>query len=260
MSHSKEQLINDLRELGICAGDTVLMHSSYKSLGGIDGGAKAFFEAFTQLLGAKGTLILPSLSFRFVRRETPEFDYYETPSCSGYLTEYFRTSVEGVLRSMHPTHSCCALGKHAKEIVENHELDLTPVGENSPFTKLPKYDGKILFLGCGTAPNTSMHGVEETAEPPYCIDRENPIDYVLKKGDTVIKQRAFRHNFNTKDGHVNQCYSRIVDLLDENEVKFGKVLDAECCIMDAKAVWEKGHNMLVKDPLYFVDYPEKTEE
>ena len=44
--HTKEQLISDLKALGIQPGDTILMHSSYKSLGGIEDGAKGFFEAF----------------------------------------------------------------------------------------------------------------------------------------------------------------------------------------------------------------------
>ena len=72
MCHTKEQHIKDLYNLGIRAGDMVLMHSSYKSLGGIEGGAKAFFEGFTELLGKDGTLILPTLSFESVIRENPE--------------------------------------------------------------------------------------------------------------------------------------------------------------------------------------------
>lgn len=258
MEHSVKQLKQDLMNLGIVPGDMVLMHSSYKALGGIDGGAKAFFEAFIELLGEDGTLILPALSFKDVTRENPVFDCMTTPSCCGYLTEYFRTSVPGVVRSMHATHSCCVIGKHKEELIKDHELDMTPVGKNSPFAKLPRYNGKILFLGCGTGPNTSMHGVEETAEPPYCIDRENPIDYVLKNGEIVIEQKgALRHNFNTQDGHVTQRYGRITQLLSDDEMSFGKVLSADACVMDSVAVWQKGREKLIEAPLWFVDYPPK---
>ena len=34
---------------------------------------------------------------------------------------------------------------------------------------------------------------------------------------------------------------------------YGKVLDADCVLMDASAVWQRGHDKLVEDPLYFVD-------
>lgn len=256
MCHTKEQLIKDLYNLGIRAGDMVLMHSSYKSLGGIEGGAKAFFEGFTELLGKDGTLILPTLSFESVIRENPEFDIKTSPSCVGYLSEYFRTSVAGSIRSMHATHSCAALGRFAKEITAGHEKDSTPVGSNSPFAKLPEYGGKILMLGCSTGRNTSMHGVEETCEPPYCLDREHPIEYILKNGDAVIHKTSYRHNFTASNGkRYTQRYDRVVDLLGDTDKCFGKVLDADCCLMNSKAVWEVGRKKLLEDPFYFVDCP-----
>lgn len=257
--YTKEQIKNDLYNLGVHSGDVILMHSSFKSLGEIDGGAKAFFEAFSELLGSDGTLILPSLSFATVTRDNPVFDIESTPSCVGYLAEYFRTSVTGVVRSLHATHSCCALGKYAVEITQGHEKDTTPVGENSPFTRLPRYNGKILMLGCGTRCNTSMHGVEEITEPPYCIDRENMIEYTLKDGDKILKVKSYPHNFATESGeHWIQRYDRITELLDSDKISFGRVLDAECCLMDAKDVWEKGNRMLAREPLYFVDYPSQS--
>lgn len=36
----------------------------------------------------------------------------------------------------------------SKEITKDHEKDITPLGENSPFRKLPEYGGKILMPGC----------------------------------------------------------------------------------------------------------------
>ncbi len=255
MGYNKEQLKNDLFALGVRAGDVVLMHSSFKSLGELDGGAEIFFEGFIELLGDDGTLIVPTLSFDKVTRSSPEFDIATTSSCVGYLSEYFRTKVEGVKRSMHATHSCCAYGKYADEITSGHERDITPVGENSPFAKLPKYNGKILMLGCGTRCNTLMHGVEETVENPYCINRENPIEYTLRDRDKEIRQVAFRHYFLDENGnHIEQRYDRVVDLLSSDEVSFGKVLDADCVLMSAKAVWEKGQSKMKEDNLYFVSY------
>ncbi len=256
MAYTKEQIKDDLRALGIKEGDMVLMHASFKSLGTIEGGAKAFYEAFIELLGSEGTLLVPALSYATVTRANPVFDINEAPSCVGYLTEFFRTSVPGVVRSMHPTHSCCAVGKYAKEITEGHEKDITPVGENSPFARLPKYNGKILMLGCSAMHNTSMHGVEETAEPPYCIDRKNPIKYILKNGDTVVEHEAFPHNFRTESGaHYTQRYDKILDFLREDEKSHGYVLEAECDLMDAKAVWREGHKKLKEEPMYFVELP-----
>lgn len=257
--YTSQKLKTDLFNLGIRQGDTVLVHSSYRSLGKLRGGAKAFFEAFAELIGSEGTLVLPALSFDSVTAENPVFDKDKTKSCVGYLAEYFRTSVNGVKRSMHATHSCCALGKYAEEITKNHILDITPVGKNSPFTLIKEYGGKVLMLGCGLRCNTSMHGVEELAEPPYCMDRAKTIGYVLKDGESQVIRESYRHSFVTSDGgHIRQRYDRLAPLLSPDEIRHSYVLEAESYLIDAKAMWKKGYEALKLDPLFFVDYPKST--
>ena len=256
--HTVQQLKHDLAALGIRPGDSILMHSSFKSLGGIEGGAKGFFGAFLELLGENGTLMLPALSYESVTREQPHFDVRNTPSCIGYLPEYFRTQVSGVVRSLHPTHSCCACGRHAEFLCHAHRLDRTPVGPHSPFARLPVVHGKILILGSHPDHNTTLHGVEETAEPEYLFDRETPIVYTLTDSEgRAFQATHLRHGFHFPERDYAQCYARIIDLLDETEVSSGKVLDADCVLMDARSVWKKGHEALVKDPLYFVDVIQK---
>jgi len=257
--HTQAQLRSDLSRLGIRPGDVVLMHSSWKSLGGLEGGAKGLFEAFLDLLGPEGTLILPALSYDSVSAEQPLFDIMNTPVCPdvGFLPEYFRTQVSGVVRSLHPTHSCCMAGQEASFLAEDHELDDTPVGPHSPFAKLPKLNGWILMLGCSPDRNTSMHGVEETAEPPYVLDRTAKVRYVLRSADgREIERLSWQHNFDAGNGeHYQQRYSRILPLLSGDEVHYAKVLDADCVLMRAAAVWKKGREALERDPFYFVDRP-----
>ena len=176
-----------------------------------------------------------------------------TPSCIGYLPEYFRTEVDGVIRSLHPTHSCCAIGKLAKELIENHHLDDTPVGKNSPFTKIAKLNGKILFIGCSTDKNTTMHGVEELVDPVYLLDKQNLVTYTLiDENGNKTQKLSFRHNFIDKDKYYKQNYSKIEKLLKKGEIVKGKILQASCTLMLASAVWERGLEKLKKKPLYFV--------
>jgi len=252
-SHTLEQFKKDLHVLGLHAGDIVMMHCSYKSLGGVEGGAEGIFAALEDLLGPEGTLILPAFSYATVNYDQPIFDRKETLSCIGYLPEYFRTKVPGVIRSMHATHSCSLKGKHAEDLAAGHELDLTPVGPNSPMAKLPKIGGKILILGSHPDHNTALHGVEETAEPPYLFNRTKPIHYILRDGEREIHQDAIHHGFHFTTHSYAQRYSRILNLLQESEYSVGKVLDATCYLMDAKAVWERGHAALLQDPYYFVE-------
>ena len=251
-----ENIQEGLHTLGVEAGDTLLIHSSYKSMGEIDGGANTFFEAIISYLGENGTLIMPALSYETVTFDQPYFNVKQTPSCIGYLPEYFRTNIEGVERSLHATHSCCVRGKLAKELIASHEKDETPVGENSPFRKLPDYDGKILFIGCSSNRNTSMHGVEEIADPPYWLDRSRRVEYTLEdKFGNQTRRLSYRHGFVIEGKRIEQRYSRIENLLNDNEKKYGKILQADCTLMIARAVWREGIRKMKEDPWYFVDRP-----
>ena len=197
--------------------------------------------------------MLPAFSFGTVGKENPHFNRLTTPSCVGYLTEYFRTQVPGVLRSMHATHSLAARGRLAAELVCDHYLDETPVGKNSPLAKLPQYNGKILFLGCSTDRNTSMHGVEELCTPPYLFLPERTTYYLLDGEGGCIERESLCHNFVVNGKHIDQRYSRIAELLPEDKIKRGKILDADCVLMDSAAVWEIGAARLAEDPYYFVE-------
>jgi aminoglycoside 3-N-acetyltransferase len=60
-----EKLVEAFRELGVEEGDTLLVHSSYKSLGEVDGGPQTVVRALEAALGAEGTLIMPTFNFDF---------------------------------------------------------------------------------------------------------------------------------------------------------------------------------------------------
>ena len=233
--------------MGIRENAVLLVHSSLRSLGKLEGGAETVVQTLLDVLGKDGTLLFPALSFKDVTLDHPYFDVRETPSCVGALPEYFRQH-EGTERSLHPTHSVCGVGKYAKELLSGHENDKTPCGSNSPFHKLPHYQGKILFLGCGLRPNTSMHAIEELSEPPYLYD--DLLDYQM----TDTEGRAFtmtirRHNF----AGWEQRYDRLNQVLDGDNLRTGKVLDADCHLVEASAMWSAVHEKLKQDALFFVD-------
>ena len=253
----KERFKKGLTDLGVKSGDNLMIHSSYKALGEkIE--AKEVFEAILEVLGKDGTLIMPAFSYSLVTYEQTVFDKEETPSCVGFLPEYFRTEVDGVKRSLHATHSCCVIGKNSEYFIKDHELDATPVGENSPLAKLPKMGGKILILGSHPDHNTALHGVEEKAGAPYPINRERVVNYTLKEGDKEIIRPSYRHDFHKADCEIEQKYERIIPLLSEEEHKTGKILCADSHLMSAAAVWEKGVAAIKKDPLFFVNIISKA--
>lgn len=249
----KEKFVADLRGLGINSGDTVLMHCSYKALGEKIS-ADDIFEGFKEVLGCEGTLILPALSYSTVNKDNPVFNRQTTPCCVGFLPEYFRTQVDGVERSFHATHSCCVWGKNKDFIIENHELDTTPVGANSPFTKLPKLNGKVLIMGSDPRHNTILHGVEIAIGSPYPLDESNKVEYILQDGEREIKVDSYRHSFNRGTFVYGQRYERAIGILDEGkDYTKGKILNAESYLFDARTLWDKSLEKMKEEPYHFVE-------
>lgn len=241
------KLADDLRALGLKRGDQVLVHSSLRSLGSFPQKAQILLEALLKVLGSEGTLLVPALSYKSVTKEQPVFDLVNTASCVGGFTEYFRNT-SGVLRSLHPTHSVCAYGSNADSFVDAHFADHTPVGANSPFRLLCEQKGRILFIGCGLKPNTSMHGVEELSMPPYLYGPELEYELRVQSGE-VLRKKYITHGF---EGY-EQRYDRIWDLLGDREKAKGKVLQAEAFLIEAEPMWEKANAKLGRYPFYFVD-------
>jgi len=242
---------DDLAQLGIKKGDDVLVHSAYKQLGPVDGGIETVIRAFLSLLGDEGTLLFPTLSFATVNPHPPVnnplFDVRNTPACVGAMPNVFM-KWDGVVRSMHPTHSVAALGARQKEYIKNHELDDEPVGPNSPFFKLGQWGGKVLFLGCSTDSNTSMHGVEEYAKAPYVLSPDTK-RYILIDRQGNRTEKDYRYHYIGQRGYA-QRYSRL-----EHIMKFqrGKVLSAECALVDCREMWKVGTEKIKQEPYYFVE-------
>lgn len=237
-----------LKVLGIDSGDTVLIHSSLKSLGEPVSPDKVI-EALIRAVGSDGTVVFPALSYLYCNKNNRFFDYYSTPSNVGAIPEYFRTKVKGVIRSLNPTHSCCALGKNADYVTSGHILDTTPCGANSPFRRVRELGGKVLFLGCGMRPNTSMHAVEELYVPDYLFGDTYEYQMTDREGNLFVHYcRA--HDF----AGVTQRYDRLAGLLEAGtELKTGYVLKAFCHLIDAEAMWIKAGEKYAENPHYFVD-------
>ena len=246
----KEYIVEDfavlLRALGLNRGDTILMHSSMKALG-TKKTPLDFIHDIIGVIGEEGTLLAPALSYESVTAEEPYFSALATEPCIGLIPKTF-FHMDGVVRSIHPTHSVCAYGKHAVDITSQHHLDETPVGPNSPFMKLLDYKGKILFIGEVIKCCTFMHGIEEIAGAPYTMNKERTHYIIEDAKGTVTERDMYGHDF----AGWKQEYQRIKDLLQYPEIRSGKVGQADCFLLDASALLEKALAKFKEDPYYFV--------
>lgn len=163
----KQQIVADLKGLGISPGDVVFLHSSLKSIGFVEGGAQALLEAFLDLITREGTLVVPTyyMPGGTIEAACREEDYVFNPRVHGTdlgaIPAVF-LQFPGTQRSIHPTHSVSAFGKDARYLTEGHHHSPSPFGAGSPWQRLVELGGKVLGLGISMGPVTFYHLLEDT--------------------------------------------------------------------------------------------------
>ncbi|MFE7776689.1 aminoglycoside N(3)-acetyltransferase [Streptomyces sp. NPDC057445] len=180
----RDGLARGLTELGLSAGDVVLVHAS---LGGTGLDAAVLRDALLTAVGPDGTLVVPAFTtensdtstahMRQVsgmtptqaaafRATMPAFDPATTP-CSGMgrLAESVRTA-RGAVRSTHPQVSFAGLGRRAGELLSSHPLE-SHFGETSPLAALYRARARVLMINVGFSVCTAFHLAEyRTGSPP----------------------------------------------------------------------------------------------
>jgi aminoglycoside 3-N-acetyltransferase len=169
-----------MERIGIPRDGVLMVHSSFKTLGREGHGARAVLQALVDYM-MPGTILLPTMSWRHVKPESPRFDELLTPSNTGILTELFRTEYASA-RSLHPTHSVAGCGKLAEDLLRGHHLDETPCSARSPFGLLATHDAWVLMLGISMDCCTLIHHVEEMVAP-----------------DLYLKPRSERETYSCRD-------------------------------------------------------------
>jgi aminoglycoside 3-N-acetyltransferase len=221
----------ELRGLGVRAGSVLVVHTSYRAVGPVEGGLAGLIAALRSVLGPDGTLVMPAMSAS--RRPDP-FDPATSPTWHmGVVSETF-WRMPGVLRSEHPTSSFAALGPHAGEITAPQSL--SPIsGLDSPIGRVYQLGGTTLLLGVDHDKNTLIHVAEAIADVPY---RRRATAHVLRDGqpgyveyeETETCTRNFvqvdqwlREAKLQSEGTVGHAHARLVDARDAVEITVGKL-------------------------------------
>jgi aminoglycoside N3'-acetyltransferase len=174
---STEQLVSDLRRLGVGRGDHLMVHASLRAIGPVGGGAGAVLRALEHAVGADGTLLMV-----LGARGVPE--WREEPSAAtaaealasaapfdaerdaadpevGWLAEVFRTT-PGTLVTDHPLGRFGAWGRLAPWLLRDapwHDY----YGPGSPLDHLCAAGGRVLRLGADLNTVTLLHRAEYLA-------------------------------------------------------------------------------------------------
>jgi len=229
---TKEDIVTALRAAGIQLGDIILVHSSMKSFGFVEGGPEAVVDALLESVGKDGTVIVPTLSATYTKGSASGFAFNSktTPSRVGLITETFRKRPNTV-RSNHPTHSLAAIGPKARELMEGHWPGST-FGIDGPYGKCVKAGAKIVFLGAPMTSNTTLHAVEEWLGLPYMQESEAVIEKPDGTPEKVkVTQAPLDHrDFYSKVGRIHKI------LEDAGAVTTVKINDTFIRVLPAKKV------------------------
>ena len=196
--NTETSLRQDLVTIGVTPEMTLLVHSSLSSIGWVVGGPPTVVRALLNVLGERGTLVMPAAtphctdpatwasprvpkaSLAEVREHLPIFNPRTTPTARGAICEAFRTWPD-TLRSNHPVESVCARGLSASTITSEHPLAFSE-GRGGPFEKLYDLDCWVLLLGVGFNRCTALHFAESLVDKRRVKTLRFP---VLDKGQRV---------------------------------------------------------------------------
>ena len=176
---TRRRIAADVRRMGVSRGDVILVHSALASLGHVVGGPDALIDGLLDAIGVSGTLAMPSFTFsqQKLRDRYPPYHPRRTASVVGVVPDVFWRRAEA-RRSASASHALAAIGPQA-EFITGDDVTTEPYSREGPFGKLYQLDAKVLMIGCGLAPNSSLHAVEDWVGLPSM----QPVDYVVIDDD-----------------------------------------------------------------------------
>ncbi len=247
--YDTHDLIKGFRYTGIQTGDLVMVHSSFKSLGDVEGGADSVIDALADLVSPNGTLFFPTYTVASWCGGH-YFDIAETPSEMGIITEIARLRPHAI-RTRHPSHSFAILGEwHERFDFRNVES----FGVDSPYATFHDWDGLIMSIGVPSFDDTFsfVHYVERCANAHYRRIKNFSGIYVGWDGIPELQtyQMSVRHTLRHIT-HVEPAYEK---LLMTGVVRQCQVAGATVSYFRAQEYFDAVYQMVQDEPDLFFYY------
>ncbi|MCL2372251.1 MAG: AAC(3) family N-acetyltransferase [Defluviitaleaceae bacterium] len=247
--YTKQNLKSNLAAIGINPKGTLKVHSSYKAIGEVEGRAGTVLAALMEYM-QDGLLVLPSHTWSNVNTRNPVMDALHTPTCVGIITELFR-KMEGVHRSLHPTHSVCAYGQDAKSFIYGEENATSPCPEGGVYHKLWQRNAQILLIGVNFTTNTFIHGMEEWDGAVDTIKKEPESYYVITPEGQRLHSPQHRHCARIGSATFSKLEP---EAMQAGILTLGKFGNATTRLMQARPLRTLVANHLTRDPNYLNQY------
>ena len=238
-----DELVSEFKRIGLTTGDVLLVHSSFKSFGGVEGGPQTVVDALVTVLGNEGTLIVPRFNFDFSTYGTP-WDIRSTPSQMGIISEFVRKDPRSK-KVFHPIYPFCIIGKHADELVKHRYKG--GYSKDSIFHQLRVLDAKIIQIDKVYKGTTIIHHVEEMLKVDYKYYKDFT-GYVIDENGKKYKDTFNLYVRDIEKGYVTDVIPIGKILEQEGVMKIDKIGDATIWYMKAEDVYQCTVNAIKKNP------------
>ena len=224
---TKNEILLQLQSFQFSVGHPILVHTSLRAIGPIEGGAETLLNALIDFFTNNNVLLcIPTHTW-----DEAVMDLRTPRTCIGTLPNIAACRSDGV-RSLHPTHSMMVFGNtdQAKSFVDCDRSVISPASPDGTLGKLYDMDGYVLLLGVGHERNTFLHCVEEMMHVPFRLTSEMVKRTIIHPdGQAEVRnlywfdeeynpdvsvffgkyEPAFRYHGCITDGTIGNCHAQL---------------------------------------------------
>lgn len=195
-----ENIVENLRKLGITGADCVYGHISLKDINLDFKQANEFIDIILDEIGKDTTLVVPSFPFggsnldyqKFFGSEKIVFDVKRTPCRINLFSELLRRR-KNVYRSKSPIYPVVAIGPRAEEITADTHLDPYPFTKNTSFYRMYEMRTYVIGVGMNMNTNSFIHMIDDDflEKFPYNVYIENTISCDILENGKLLETRDY---------------------------------------------------------------------
>lgn len=232
-TYKQEDIWNQLSMMNAPTGGVVLMHSSLRAIGNVEGGAATLLDTMIAYFTRDGGLFcVPTHTWHNLGKDIT-LDMNSDDNCLGAFATVALNDKRGI-RSESPSHSMVVFGdrEKAEDFIKNEPYITSPTAANSCYGKLYAMGGHILLAGVAQNRNTYLHAVDEILGTPNRMDRTPLRTAVRRSSGEIIKrdltlyytdytedisyrfvkyETAFRYHKCIVDGYIGNAPTQLCD-------------------------------------------------
>ena len=261
--YTKKDIISQLEKMNAPKGSIVLMHSSLRLIGRVEGGAEALLDALIEYFTEDGGLFcVPTHTWTNLGKDIT-LDMNDTKTCLGAFSDIAAADERGI-RSMNPSHSMAVFGDRARalDFIKDEPYVSSWTAPEGCYGKIYREGGYILLVGVSHNKNTYLHCVDEMLGVPNRLTDETfELAIKLKSGEVVKRQMkafetdytsdislrfpkyetAFRYHGAITDGFIGNAPTQLCDarIMKETVELIMKNANGEDPLCDEKAIKPK---------------------